>query len=114
MLTQALPGRPRSFWKVVLESVQVEGQSGTFTDSRANSGQGTIVDSGTSFGYLPSSMFSKVLHQIKSYCASSSKCKGQSASCPVHRRQWWLQCDAHRGLVLYQAHTCPRSRCATL
>lgn len=113
-----------SFWKVVLESVQVEGQSGTFTDSRANSGQGTIVDSGTSFGYLPSGMFSKVLKEIKHYCSSSSKCKGTStlarceATLPPVVRVVEVALSTLNALsltlvIVWQAPMCRKSRCAT-
>ena len=70
-----------SFWKVTLKSVQVEGSSTATTDASANSGQGTIVDSGTSFGYLPAKMYNAVVAQVTSFCRQSGKCKGTGACC---------------------------------
>lgn len=86
--------RPTShFYVVVIEDVLVEGTSLGVSASQYNDpGSGCIVDSGTTFSYLPSAAHSAMVSQIRSWCSSDPqhRCKGQTVSEPGESLCWKL------------------------
>ena len=59
-----------SFYKVHVDDVQMGGQS-LHGASSMNQGMGAIVDSGTTFTYLPKTLHTSLLSQIQAQCGDS-------------------------------------------
>ena len=67
----------RSFYTVTVKSAHFD-YGTSLANKRFNSGGHTIVDSGTSFTYVPAETFNQLKSSVLTYCAQAGKCKGSA------------------------------------
>ena len=84
------PTTSSPFYRVVVEDIRIEGTS-VGSSNRLNQGQGSIVDSGTTFTYLPSGAFNGVKTKMTQWCSGGSgRCKGRSGHVSQESLCWQL------------------------
>ncbi|RYY32036.1 hypothetical protein EON62_05900, partial [archaeon] len=72
------------YYVVTVDAVRViKGESVIDLDSSGYNSPRTILDSGTTFTYVPAVSFNKILQAVRTSCALAGACKGQSVSAPT-------------------------------